>query len=64
MAINCTDNNVHYIEQELTSEDKEYVAAHLNETDEIRENAIAEIRCWIEESDDLSGHIGKNVILL
>ncbi|KAL6445679.1 hypothetical protein ACFW04_000878 [Cataglyphis niger] len=38
---------------ELTNKDKEYAAVHLNETDNNREKAIAEIKRWIEESDDL-----------
>jgi len=38
-----------YARQELTTEDKKYAATHLNETDEIRENAIPEIRCWFED---------------
>jgi len=58
MASNC-DNVVHHARQELTGEDKKYAAAHLNETDETRENAVAEIRRWIEESDDLRAQIGK-----
>ncbi|KYN03488.1 Alpha-tocopherol transfer protein [Cyphomyrmex costatus] len=37
----------------LTSEDKKYAATYLNETDEIRESAVAEIKRWIEENDDL-----------
>lgn len=59
MASNCGDI-VHYARQELISEDKRYAAAHLNETDETRENALAEIRRWIEEIDDLPAQIGKN----
>jgi len=59
MASNC-DNVVH-ARQELTSEDKKYAAAHLNETDETRQNAIAEIRRWIEESDNLRAQIGKMI---
>lgn len=51
---------MHHALQELTSEDKRYAAVYLNETDETRENAIGEIRRWIEESDDLSAGIGKN----
>ncbi|XP_011705810.1 PREDICTED: alpha-tocopherol transfer protein-like, partial [Wasmannia auropunctata] len=35
--------------QELTSEDKKYAAKNLNESDENRENAIAEIRGWIKD---------------
>lgn len=51
---------MHNALQELTSEDKRYAAVHLNETDETREKAIAEIKRWIQESDDLSAGIGKN----
>jgi len=55
------DNNVkHYAWQELTSEEKRYVETHLNETDEIRENAIREMKRWVEESDDLCAGIGKS----
>ncbi|KAM0729321.1 Retinol-binding protein pinta [Formica fusca] len=43
---NC--NNVIH---NLTVEQKEYAAKVLNETDENRENAIAEIKRWIQESD-------------
>jgi len=60
MACNC-DNVVHYARQELTSEDKKYAAVHLNETDETRQNAVAEIRRWIEESNDLRAQIGKMI---
>ncbi|XP_029680216.1 retinol-binding protein pinta-like [Formica exsecta] len=35
----------------LTIEQKEYAAKVLNETDENRENAIAEIKRWIQEND-------------
>jgi len=54
-------NVVHHAWQELTSEDKKYAAAHLNETDETRQNAVAEIRRWIEESNDLRAQIGKMI---
>ncbi|XP_029166217.1 retinol-binding protein pinta-like [Nylanderia fulva] len=37
--------------QKLTSEQKEYAAKVLNESDEGRENAISEIKRWIQESD-------------
>ncbi|XP_036143217.1 retinol-binding protein pinta isoform X2 [Monomorium pharaonis] len=47
----------------MTSEDKRYVAEHLNETDEIRETAIAEIRHWIKESDDFPAKIDDFLIL-
>ncbi|XP_011164680.2 retinol-binding protein pinta [Solenopsis invicta] len=63
MTSNCADNIVHYAWQELTSEDKEYAAAHLNESDETRENVIAEIRRWIEKSDDLPAQIDDFLIL-
>ncbi|KYN05825.1 PREDICTED: alpha-tocopherol transfer protein-like [Cyphomyrmex costatus] len=54
MASNYSDDSVvHQARQELTSEDKEYAAVYLNETDETRENIVTEIKCWIEESDDL-----------
>lgn len=47
-----------YAWQELTSEDKRYAAEHLNESDEIRENAVAEIKRWFE--DEFHIQIGKN----
>lgn len=59
-ACSCDDTVMHHARQELTSEDKRYAAAHLNETDETRESAVAEIRRWIEESEDLRVRIGKN----
>ncbi|XP_011697552.1 PREDICTED: alpha-tocopherol transfer protein-like, partial [Wasmannia auropunctata] len=46
---NYSDSVVHNVPQELTSEDKKYAAAYLNETDETRENAVAEIRRWSED---------------
>lgn len=50
-----------YAWQKLTNEDKRYAATHLNETDEARENAVANIKRWIEESDEsvLYARIGK-----
>ncbi|XP_018053069.1 PREDICTED: alpha-tocopherol transfer protein-like [Atta colombica] len=59
MASNYSDSVVH-TRQELTSDDKKYAAVHLNETDKIRKNAIAEIKRWIEECDDLRIQINKN----
>ncbi|XP_036143224.1 retinol-binding protein pinta-like [Monomorium pharaonis] len=56
-------NIVHHVWQEMTSEDKRYAAEHLNETDEIREIAIAEIRHWIKESDDFPAEIDDFFIL-
>ncbi|XP_029166220.1 retinol-binding protein pinta-like [Nylanderia fulva] len=44
---NCSDNSP----LKLTSEQKEYAAKVLNESDEDRENAISEIKRWIQESD-------------
>ncbi|XP_011704770.1 PREDICTED: alpha-tocopherol transfer protein-like isoform X2 [Wasmannia auropunctata] len=58
---NYSDSVIHHVWQELTSEDKEYAATHLNETDEIRKNAVAEIRCWIE--DELRIRIDDFLIL-
>lgn len=43
----------------LTVEQKEYAAKVLNETDENRESAIAEIKRWHQESD-LNARTGKN----
>ena len=60
MASNYSDSVVHHTRQELTSDDKKYAAVHLNETDKIRKNAVAEIKRWIEECDDLRIQINKN----
>lgn len=57
MANECNDNAKHHVSQELTQDDKIYAEKYLNETDEIRENAIAEIKCWIEK--ELRIRIGK-----
>lgn len=50
-------------QHELTSEDKEYAAVHLNETDNNRENAITEIKCWIQENNDLCARTDDFFIL-
>ncbi|KAG5323723.1 TTPA protein, partial [Acromyrmex heyeri] len=50
-------NSIEYDIQQLTSSDKEYAATYLNETDETRETAIAEVRCWID--DEMHIQIGK-----
>ncbi|XP_011704760.1 PREDICTED: alpha-tocopherol transfer protein-like [Wasmannia auropunctata] len=63
MMSNYGDSIVCHARQELTSEDKEYAAVYLNETDETRENAVAEIRRWINESDDLRVRIDDFLIL-
>ncbi|XP_072759669.1 retinol-binding protein pinta-like [Anoplolepis gracilipes] len=47
------NSDLQYQHNQLSNEDKQYAAAHLNETDENREDAIAEMKRWIEESDDL-----------
>ncbi|XP_029671464.1 retinol-binding protein pinta-like isoform X2 [Formica exsecta] len=57
------DNSDVQCQYELTSKDKEYAAVHLNETDENREKAIAEIKRWIENSDDLYGRTDDFFIL-
>ncbi|XP_011871609.1 PREDICTED: alpha-tocopherol transfer protein-like [Vollenhovia emeryi] len=49
--------------QDLTSEDKRYAAAHLNETDETRESAIAEMRHWLKENDNSLAQIDDFFIL-
>lgn len=54
----CGDSAEHSIPQELTSEAKRYAEAHLNETEENRENVVAEIRRWIE--DEVRIEIGKD----
>ncbi|XP_028049369.1 retinol-binding protein pinta [Monomorium pharaonis] len=51
MANKRGKNIVQHAWQEMTSEDKIYAAENLNETDNIRENAVAEIRRWIKEND-------------
>jgi hypothetical protein len=60
MATSFGNSTVQHARQELTSEDKKFAAVNLNETDETRENTVAEIKRWIEESDDLPARIGKN----
>ncbi|XP_011871613.1 PREDICTED: alpha-tocopherol transfer protein-like [Vollenhovia emeryi] len=49
--------------RDLTSEDKRYAEAHLNETDETRESAIAEMRHWLEEYDNSLAQIDDFFIL-
>ncbi|XP_077266688.1 retinol-binding protein pinta-like [Temnothorax americanus] len=61
MASTSSDDAVPHVSQELTEEDKRYAAANLNETDETRENAIAEIKRWIE--DELRIQIDDFLIL-
>ncbi|XP_039302691.1 retinol-binding protein pinta-like [Solenopsis invicta] len=63
MATGFDNSTVQHAQQELTSEDKKYAAENLNETDETRRNAVAEIKHWIEESDDLSVQNGDFLIL-
>ncbi|XP_077266812.1 retinol-binding protein pinta-like [Temnothorax americanus] len=60
-ASTCSDDAVPHVPQELTEEDKRYAAANLNETDETRENAVAEIKRWIE--DELRIQIDDFLIL-
>lgn len=60
MTNSCSNSVMPDALQELTSETKNYAAAYLNETDESRENAVTEIRCWLEKNDDLSVRIGKS----
>ncbi|XP_071573224.1 alpha-tocopherol transfer protein-like isoform X1 [Temnothorax nylanderi] len=57
----CSDDAVPHVLRELTEEDKRYAAANLNETDETRENAVAEIKRWIE--DELRIQIDDFLIL-
>ncbi|XP_071627547.1 retinol-binding protein pinta-like [Temnothorax longispinosus] len=57
MASTCSE----CVPQELTGEDKRYAAAYLNETDETRENVVAEVRRWIE--DELRIRIDDFLIL-
>lgn len=47
----------------LTNEEKEYAAKHLNETDESRASAIAEMKRWILENDNMCSRTGKNNII-
>ncbi|KAL0114322.1 hypothetical protein PUN28_011523 [Cardiocondyla obscurior] len=58
-----TQSDVHNVQQQLSSEDQTYAAAHLNETDETRENAVAEIRRWVDENGDLIPRIDEFLIL-
>ena len=55
------DPQNHYdnVSHKLTLEQKQYAAEVLNETDENREHAIAEIKRWIQEND-LCARTGKN----
>lgn len=46
-----SENSCNNIVQKLTIEQRKYAAQVLNETDENRENAIAEIKHWIQDSD-------------
>lgn len=46
-----TDSKVYVCE--LSEEDKNYVAAYLNETDDVRSIKIEELRTWILENKDL-----------
>ncbi|XP_036143249.1 retinol-binding protein pinta isoform X3 [Monomorium pharaonis] len=62
-ACNYSDSTVHPAWLELTSEDKRYAEVHLNETDGVRENAITEIKRWIEECDELCIQIDDFLIL-
>lgn len=48
---------------QLSSEEKIYLAANLNETDEIRPIKIAEIRQWIIQNNDLYAPTGSKFIL-
>lgn len=48
---------------QLSSEEKIYLAANLNETDEIRPIKIAEIRQWIIQNNDLHASTGSIFIL-
>lgn len=48
---------------QLSSEEKIYLAANLNETDEIRPIKIAEIRQWIIQNNDLHAPTGSIFIL-
>lgn len=43
---------------QLSTEEKTYMAANLNETDETRPIKIAEIRQWITENEDLHAPTG------
>ncbi|KAL6252091.1 hypothetical protein P5V15_015076 [Pogonomyrmex californicus] len=47
----------------LTNEQKIYAKTHLNETNETRKNAVAEIKHWIQENNDLRKRIDDFNIL-
>ncbi|XP_014469668.1 PREDICTED: alpha-tocopherol transfer protein [Dinoponera quadriceps] len=49
--------------RQLTSEEKEYAAKYLNETDEGRANAVAEIRRWLLENDNMCSRTDEFFIL-
>lgn len=59
-----TDSWCEYAARQLTSEEKEYAAKYLNETDESRTSAVAEIRRWILENDDMRSRTGKDDVAL
>ncbi|XP_043272868.1 retinol-binding protein pinta [Venturia canescens] len=46
------DNTAQYVCQ-LSESEKQYVATHLNENDEVRQRSIDEIRRWIVENENL-----------
>ncbi|XP_039308732.1 retinol-binding protein pinta-like [Solenopsis invicta] len=63
MSTSFDNSTVQHARQKLTSEDKKFAAINLNDTNETRENAVAEIKRWIEESDDLLSRIDDFFIL-
>ncbi|XP_071573234.1 retinol-binding protein pinta-like isoform X2 [Temnothorax nylanderi] len=63
MPSSCSDSVMNHAWKKLSNDDKLYAATQLNETDENRENSIAEIRHWIEENDDLRGQLDDFLIL-
>ena len=56
--------NRYGITHKLTIEQKKYAAEVLNETDENREEAIAEIKRWLQENADLRARTGKNYYVI
>lgn len=47
---------------QLSTEDKAYAAANLNETDEVRPVKIAEIKQWIMENENFQAPTGNYII--
>lgn len=60
LAANMTDSRCGDAVRQLTSEEREYAAKYLYETDESRASAVAEIRRWIHENDLMRSRTGNS----